>query len=342
MNEESFLELINTTRIEMDKNSIPDNPYADLGNMKKEGYDLSKTLEQKYLFNQPGPFQIETGFIPEGIVCMLVSPGGCGKTYALMQCAIAAATKTKWFDYYNPTKNFKTLFIAAEEDRTFVHNRMKFIASGLGFINNKSILEKIYENIHMISLNGKMHRLTNEKGQITDHFKYLKNYLEENPEIKLVCLDPASRFLGPSCEIDNAAATDWVAALNEITQIESKPTIIVSHHANKSAIRPISGGREAIFDQSITRGASGLVDGVRLVLGMQRKEEDKKCSIVFKIFKTNVCDTGEHVELTIDRSHGGILIPKEKDLTYYSSPKSFVNTEIVSNNMINDNTNFGI
>ena len=41
MNDESFLELINNTRNEMDKNSIPDNPYADLGNMKKEGFDFS-------------------------------------------------------------------------------------------------------------------------------------------------------------------------------------------------------------------------------------------------------------------------------------------------------------
>jgi hypothetical protein len=191
---------------------------------------------------------------------------------------------------------------------------MNNILSGFGIINDKKLLNLVYDNIHLLPLCGQMQRLTNAKGETTDSYKYLKDYLEENQDIKLVILDPASRFLGPQCEIDNSAATDWVAAVSALTQIYSKPTIIASHHTNKTAIRPINGAKDAVFDQSITRGASALVDGVRLVLGMQRKEENKEWSVLFKIFKTNVCDVGEPIELTIDRKNGGVLMPKKSSL----------------------------
>ncbi len=321
---EEFLTNLKEKEKEMNERAKPENPYVSLGNLKQQGYNLRKILEQKYLFNQPGPFGLESGFMPEGIVSLLVSPGGCGKTYALMQCAVAGATGTKWFDYYQPTSRFKTLLILAEEGRVFAHNRMRHIVHGLGLIDNQELMEQVYSNIHMLPMSGQMQRLINSQGEITENYLYLKNYLENNPEIKLVILDPASRFLGPQCELDNAAATDWVSALSLLTQIKSKPTIVASHHANKSAIRPINGSKDAVFDQSITRGASGLVDGVRLVLGMQRKEQDKICSIIFKIFKTNVCDVGEAVELEIDRKNGGILMPKStsKEAHGYYTSKS--------------------
>lgn len=290
---------------DIDKASKPDNPLANLGNMKSEGYNLGETLEQKFLFNQPGPFGMNWGFIPEGIVSMLVSPGGCGKTYALLQAAVSMATGRKWLGTFSPTKISKSLVVLAEEGRIFAHNRMKYIVECLGL--SKEHVERIYNNIHLLPMSGGLCRFTDSKGKPTDNLKYFKEYLENNPDIKLVILDPASRFLGPNCEIDNAAATDWVAAINELTQIRSSPTIIVSHHANKSAIRPVNGSKDVIFDQSITRGASGLVDGVRLVLGMQKKEQDQKTSIVFKIFKTNVCDNGEPVELIANRKYGGVL-----------------------------------
>lgn len=305
-----ILEALKNLKESMLEKSKPKNPYLGLGNLKQDGYDLNSFIEQKFLFNQYGPYNLEVGFIPEGILAMLVSPGGCGKTYALMQCAIAAATETKWFEKFRPTKKFKTLFIAAEDDRSFAHNRMRHIINGLGFIKDNNLLQHIYENIHMLPLCGQMQRLTDAKGEITDNYKNLKDYLESNHDIKMVILDPASRFLGPQCELDNSAATDWVAAVSALTQIKSKPTIIISHHANKTAIRPINGAKDAIFDQSITRGASALVDGARLVLGMQRKEENNTLSVLFKIFKTNVCDIGDAVELTIDRSNGGILTYK--------------------------------
>lgn len=296
---------LKTLQEDMEKSGKPDNPLANLSSMKAAGYNLNTMLEQNFIFNQPGPFGMNWGFIPEGIVSMLVSPGGCGKTYVLLQAAVALATGQKWLGTFTPTMKCKSLVVLAEEGRVFAHNRMKHIVDCMQLSDQH--LEMVYNNIHLLPMSGGLCRFTDSKGKSTDNLKYFKEYLENHPDIKFVVLDPASRFLGPNCEIDNAAATDWVAAVSELTQIKSSPTIIVSHHANKSAIRPLNGSKDAIFDQSITRGASGLVDGVRLVLGMQKKEQDKKTSIVFKIFKTNVCDNGDPVELIANRKYGGVL-----------------------------------
>lgn len=40
---------------------------------------------------------------------------------------------------------------------------------------------------------------------------------------------------------------------------------------------------------------------------MQKKEQEQKISIIFKIFKTNVCDAGEAIELAANRRFGGVL-----------------------------------
>jgi hypothetical protein len=90
--QETILEALKSLKEIMLEKSKPTNPYVGLGNLKHEGYDLTTTIEQKFLFHQSGPFSMEVGFIPQGIVGMLVSPGGCGKTYALMQCAVAAGS----------------------------------------------------------------------------------------------------------------------------------------------------------------------------------------------------------------------------------------------------------
>lgn len=320
---------LKTLKKDIEKNSAPDNPLANLGNMKEEGYNLDQCLEQSYLFNQPGPFGLSWGFIPKGIVSMLVSPGGCGKTYALLQAAISLATGTKWLGTYAPLQKAKSLVVLAEESRVFAHNRMKYIVDSMNLEKNQ--LEQVYSNIHLLPMSGNLCRFTDSKGKPTDNLKFFKEYLERNPDIQLIVLDPASRFLGPNCEIDNAAATDWVAAVNQLTQIESSPTIIVSHHANKSAIRPVNGSKEVVFDQSITRGASGLVDGVRLVLGMQKKEQDQKTTIVFKIFKTNVCDSGDPIELVANRKFGGVLqLNQSPDTNIIKNGNGFVSSNNIS------------
>jgi RecA-family ATPase len=70
-----------------------------------------------------------------------------------------------------------------------------------------------------------------------------------------VLLDPLSRFGGPACETDNAAATLAIQALERLTQLPGKPAVLVAHHERKGG----GDGADAV------RGASALVDGARWV-----------------------------------------------------------------------------
>ena len=75
-------------------------------------------------------------------------------------------------------------------------------------------------------MSGGLCRFTDAKDKPTDNLKYFKEYLENHPDIKLVILDPASRFLGPNCEIDNAAATDWVAELTNLLKSKARRPLL--------------------------------------------------------------------------------------------------------------------
>ena len=129
-------------------------------------------------------------------------------------------------------------------------------------------------------MRGKDQRFIDEKGKATKTYLDLKKALENNPDIQLVILDPASRFMGPETETNNAAATDWVNLIDALTLVGGKPTVLVSHHTNKTAIRPIGNDKKPVFDQSMCRGASALVDGFRWVLGLQRSQDIDKSKTI--------------------------------------------------------------
>lgn len=285
--------------------------YDDLLTLEKRGWLLTKPPKRQYLFNYQEAFDGESGFLPKGKACMIASPGGCGKTFLLAHCALAAATGSSWLSA-NSTGPVKVLFIAAEEEEDELWNRFHSMAKGLEIEKDKTKLKNALQNIIALPLRGKNQRFIDEKGKVTKTYLDLKKALEENPDIQLVILDPAARFMGSETEISNAAATDWVNLIDALTLVGGKPTILVAHHTNKTAIRPIGTDKKPVFDQSMCRGASALVDGFRWVLGLQRSQvENESKTIYAKLLKTNYCKLGDTLEFLQDFEKGGILIPKE-------------------------------
>jgi hypothetical protein len=133
---------------------------------------------------------------------------------------------------------------------------------------------------------------------------------------RLVILDPASRFIGPDVEKDNAAATRFVELLeswkNEPALADDDgvgPTILLSHHVNKrSADDPI----EMLYKQGAARGSSALTDGVRWQLNMNfGHAEDPDVPgeltefVVMRAAKSNHGRKGDVTWMT--RGDGGVL-----------------------------------
>jgi hypothetical protein len=280
--------------------------YEDLRTLRDKQWLMKQPPKRKFIFNYKEAFGQESGFLPAGKACMIASPGGCGKTFLLTHCALAAATGTEWL-HGKAVEPIKVLFVAAEEDESELWNRFYNMAKNLQFDQNNELLDKALDNIIAIPQRGRSQNFI-DRGKPTKSYEDLKETLNQDPAIKLVILDPAIRFMGSDTEISNAAATDWVNLIDGLTLAGGYPTVLVAHHTNKTALRPAANDKTPVFDQSMCRGASALVDGFRWVLGLHRSEgKDYQRSIFIKLLKSNYSHMGKMIEFELDFERGGVF-----------------------------------
>lgn len=142
--------------------------------------------------------------------------------------------------------------------------------------------------------------LTN--GKPSPYFRELKKRLQDLAEgWSLIILDPVSRLLGIDAETDNAAATQFIALLEELAMdLPGNPTILFAHHMNKAA------AKESKTDQTAARGSSALTDGVRWQLNFSRCDTSTKHEVgSLKLTKSNF--TALHREIIVKKDEEGIL-----------------------------------
>lgn len=281
--------------------------FDDLQDLSELGWLTEKPKPREYVFTCQKPDGSRAGFLPAGKVCMIVSPGGCGKTFLLTHCALAAATGTNWL-HTTATKPMKVLFIAAEEDKDELWIRFHNMAKGLGFHTNQNLMRMALKNIIPVADRGISMRLIDEKHEPTKTYHSLKSLVERDRDIKLVILDPASQFMGCETETNNAAATDFIRLIGSLNLIGGRPTVLMAHHTNKAALSPTSNEKIPSFSQSFSRGSSALVDGARWLLGIQRSEmRGSERSIFIKILKSNYTELGGIIEFHQDYANSGTL-----------------------------------
>ncbi len=268
--------------------------------------------EREYLFHTESAFGIKEGFLPSGVTCLLAAPGGCGKTYLLMQAAIAAACGGTWLEA-KAIKPMKVLFLAAEEEQDELSRRAQIVARSMGLMDNPKLLELAANNLRIFGRLGHNERLMDEKGEPREIFTKLKFLLEKNPDIKLVILDPASDYMCREAEIDSAAAKDWTKLVSQLTLTGGKPTVLVAHHTRKenqgSSIFKAS-EKDKIPDLNLDsiRGSGSLVYSFRWSMLLARREYDDGSERVFiKVVKTNYTAKSGILQFEPDKKHGGIL-----------------------------------
>lgn len=256
---------------------------------------------------------------------MLAASGGTGKTQALVQLAVAVASGKPWLDTYAVPDPGPVLLVLGEEDDDDMHRRIRGAVKAMNAWPERL---KIADNLHALSLCGKPAGMTGEyggqNGSETGFFREFRDGLKAWPKAawRLIILDPASRFLGPDAEVDNAAATRWIEAAERLTQLPGRPTVLFAHHMNKSGL---SGGT----DQGAARGSSALTDGARWQAnlervsipdldanGLEQKTNDNKLKTkvdpdraILKVVKANNCRIQEPLALARDIDHGGYLKP---------------------------------
>ncbi len=245
-------------------------------------------------------------FCPRDKVGMVAAPGGTGKTTALLQLAVAVATGRDWLGTYPVDEPGHVVCALAEttrhdldrmlntvaddlkltpEDRQNVRNRLYALPLAgrtVGLMDDPSRRLRLEQQLFHDAAQRQASRYLDEDGNIqldrlyrTDACETWRNQLAAHaPEDgwRLIILDPASRFIGPDVESDNAAATRFIELLEEwkgdpeiAGNGSAGPTVLISHHVNKrSNDDPI----EMLYRQGAARGSSALTDGVRWQLNM--------------------------------------------------------------------------
>jgi hypothetical protein len=265
-----------------------------------------------FIFHTDEGFGLHEGFLPAGVPCIIAAPGGCGKTFLLIQAAVAAACGTTWL-HAKALKPMHVLYLAGEEDKSELARRLQSVLKSMGIYENKKLLELVNQNLRLFPRVGNNERLIDDDDSATETFKKLKFFLEKHPEIKLVILDPASKYMGCETEKDAAKAQNWVDLLWQISLTEGKPSVLVAHHtrkdSNKNTILKANDKDKAPdMDLDLIRGSGGLVNGFRWAMLLARREYDDNIERVFlRVVKANYTKRSGVLQFDPDKNHGGIL-----------------------------------
>ncbi len=265
------------------------------------------------------------GLFPRGKVGLLAAPGGTGKSFALIDLAIAVATGTEWLGAFpvNARNGGGRVFLAmAEEDEDEMRRRLwaTMRARSLSAAQRAQIRDRVT----VLPLAGVPCALTGtQDGDVNDFRTTFADALEAElrDDVKddpdgwgLILLDPVSRFAGDDAEKDNAAATRFVQALEGMVNLPGSPSVLAAVHTNKGAK---DGGYQNTTDSSLVRGSSAFVDGARWVAGMALAKAVDGVSSTERVWigvsKSNYGPRPSRPEL-LYRSEGGALVVLPPDI----------------------------
>jgi hypothetical protein len=247
-------------------------------------YLLDDAPEMSSLVNRLNEHKKTVSLIPRGILGMIVSAGGVGKTHILTQLGLVVATGGKWlgeFDVERPGNVFLGLGENSEED---IHRLLRKTSKSLCLSVEECI--GAGRRLSVMSFLGTPSSFIH-KNRPTDLFQSLLESLktkEPSDGWSLIILDPISRFAGAFAETDNASATELIALLERLSLgLRGRPTVLFGHHMNKTGIGNLS------TDQGASRGSSALTDGVRLQINLDRGErrENEPETVTLRVVKSN-------------------------------------------------------
>ncbi len=241
-----------------------------------EDLDLDKLRVGRFLRDRPDPIHyLLEHSLPLGSLGLVVSNGGIGKSYLLLQLGISVASFVPFLNGLYKVENAgKAFLLFAEDQEEVIHYRMQAITSELVHPGSLKFLQSMLDrNLFIKSAAGEDPCLYDHKrgGPTLGYYQLLK-ILDKIPGLKLVVLDPISRFFSGD-ENDNSCMTRFAMLLESIAA-RTGATVIASHHTSKAAASSKTG--KAALVQEAIRGSSGLTNAARWQLNISNIG-DKEC-----------------------------------------------------------------
>ena len=274
-----------------------------------------------YLLNCIDENGEERGLFPRGRVGLLAAPGGTGKSFALIDLAVAVATGGSWLNAFPidaENGRGRVLLAMAEEDAEEMRRRLWGAMESRGLTPSER--REVASRVDVLPLAGEQCALTkdgNDNDVRTTFADALEEALRERVATDdggwaVLLLDPVSRFAGPDAEKDNAAATRFIQVLESLTKLPGSPSILAAVHTNKGGSK--EHGYKQATDASLVRGSSAFVDGARWVAGLSlAKADDGTAETDFLwlgVAKSNYARRPERPTL-LRRIEGGVLVAED-------------------------------
>ena len=210
------------------------------------------------VFSNPPPLKPELieGILRQGHKMLLVSSSKAGKTFALIELAIAIAEGRRWLGFR--CKQGKVLYLNMELDEASFDDRVIRVYNELKLERNN------HENIDIVHLRGQIEKLDKLVPQINRTIKG-NNYAA-------VILDPTYK-LGIGDENAADSVTMFCNAIDKIANAGA--SVIYAHHHSKGAQ-----GSKASMDRAsgsgvFARDADALLDMIELRIPKEREDEAK-------------------------------------------------------------------
>ena len=255
-----------------------------------------KDAKVDYFVRNPAPPRhwLLYNTLPLGKVGMLVAPGGTGKSFFSIQLAVAVATGLRLADHWEVDEVGSSLILCAEEDDDDLHHRLRDVLSAT-VAYTPALQQLIEQRVHIKSMLTENNLMThaNDRREIvpTEYVDRLILTAKQIPDLRLIVIDPASRFRGG----DEIAAQDTTRFVETLERLRSATgaTVLLVHHTNKLS----ANADEA--NQGAARGSSALTDGVRWQMNLNKP--NKTQAKVHGVLDSN---RHEYVLATITKNNG--------------------------------------
>ncbi len=274
--------------------------------LREWGLDLSAAPPpRRWLLRQPDPSADGTtshGWLPLGKVGIFAADGGTGKTFSLLQLALAVATGADWFGMHVVAPG-KVWFGLAEEDEEECRRRIYYAAKAMGLTDAQ--VELALSRIVLAPLDGiDVGLLELDRGgnavRTQRHADLLSMLERSAEEWRLLIFDPLQSWAGVSTDRDNESAGRVIRAFAAFTAAPGSPTVLIAHHTSQA------GNQQGKADASSIRGATGLVNTARWAATMVPRKVAGTDVVELRIVKSNYSGKGGPVSLVRDPDNGAL------------------------------------
>lgn len=202
-----------------------------------------------------------------GKAAAVIAPGGSSKSQWLLQLAVGVASGLPVADHWEVGERGSVIVFFAEDDDDEIHRRIKRIQEHMTGRGHGAALKGMEKRLYVFSTIGTNMLLTrtdaNGEACATQVVESITALAEQLPDLRLIVIDPASRFRGGE-ENSNEDATRFVEALETLAKATGA-SIMLAHHTNKGSY-----SADGEPGQGASRGASALTDGLRWQMNLNR------------------------------------------------------------------------